>query len=91
MPITNFLKQEQVNKFLQVLRESKFPHLRERVLMFLLQNDGKTYEEIAEFLGCSPRTVAYWCVHGDPDDLNSLRNKRDQENYRKVTPAYLTG
>jgi len=89
MPITNFLKQEQVNKLQQVLRESKFPHLRERVLMFLLQNDGKTYEEIAEFLGCSPRTVAYWCVHGDPDDLNSLRNKRDQENYRKVTPAYL--
>jgi transposase len=57
--------------------------------MFLLQNDGKTIKEIAEFIGCSPRTVAYWCVHGNPDDLDSLRNKREQENYRKITPEYL--
>jgi len=37
------------------------------------------------FLGCSPRTVAYWCMHGDPDNLESLHNKREQESYRKAT------
>lgn len=89
MPIKGFLKPEQISKLQQALRESEIPYLRERILMFLLQNDGKTYEEIANFLGCSPRTVAYWCVHGDPEDLDSLRNKREQESYRKVTPTYL--
>lgn len=89
MPIKNFLKPEQIRNLQQALRESESPHFRERVLMFLLQNDGKTIEEIADFLGCSPRTVAYWCMHGDPDNLDSLRNKREQENYRKVTPEYL--
>lgn len=89
MPIKNFLKPEQVSKLQQALRESESPHLRERILMFLLQNDGKTYEEVASFLGCSPRTVAYWCVHGEPDNLDSLRNQREQEHYRKVTTEYL--
>ena len=89
MPIKGFLKPEQISKLQQALREREIPYLRERILMFLLQNDGKTYEEIANFLGCSPRTVAYWCVHGDPEDLDSLRNKREQESYRKVTPTYL--
>ena len=27
-------------------------------------------------------------MHGDPDNLD-LRNKREQDNYRKVTPEYL--
>ena len=89
MPIKGFLKPEQISKLQQALREREIPYLRERILMFLLQNDGKTYEEIANFLGCSPRTVAYWCVPGDPEDLDSLRNKREQESYRKVTPTYL--
>ena len=89
MPIKNFLDTEQIRNLQQALRESESPYFRERVLMFLLQNDGKTYEKIADFLGCSPRTVAYWCVHGDPDNLDSLRNKREQESYRKVTPEYL--
>ena len=89
MPIKGFLKPEQISKLQQALREREIPYLRERILMFLLQNDGKTYEEIANFLGCSPRTVAYWCVHGYPEDLDSLRNKREQESYRKVTPTYL--
>ena len=80
MPIKGFLKPEQISKLQQALRESEIPYLRERILMFLLQNDGKTYEEIANFLGCSPRTVAYWCVHGDPEDLDSLRNKREEES-----------
>lgn len=60
-----------------------------RVLMLLLMNDGKTYEEIAAFLGCSRRTVVYWCVHGDPDKLESLQDRRKIGNYRKATPVYI--
>lgn len=58
-------------------------------MLILLQNDGKTQQEIAKFLGCSPRTVAYWCTHGDPDRLESLHNKRETESYRKATPEYV--
>lgn len=89
VPVKNFLTLEQVSRLQQALRESELPHVRERILIILLQNDGKTQQEIASFLGCSPRTVAYWCMHGDPDNLESLRNKRDQEHYRKVTPEYI--
>jgi transposase len=55
----------------------------------LLQNDGKTYAEIADFIGCGYRTVAYWCVHGDPNNLDTLRDKRQQGNYRKATEEYI--
>jgi transposase len=55
----------------------------------LLQNDGKTYEDIANFIGCGYRTVAHWCVHGDPDNLDSLKDKRQQGNYRKATEQYI--
>ena len=58
------------------LKESEDSHFRQRVLMLLLMNDGKTYAEITEFLGCSYRSVAYWCCHGDPDDLESLKDQR---------------
>ena len=89
LPVKNFLTPEQVSKLQAALRESELPHVRERILIILLQNDGKTQQEIAKFVGCSPRTVAYWCMHGDPDNLETLRNKREQESYRKVTPEYL--
>jgi hypothetical protein len=88
MPIKGFLKPEQIKKLQHALRESKFSHLQQKILM-LLQNDGKTYEQIADLLGCSPRTVAHCCVHGNPDNLDSLRNKREEEHYRKVTPEYM--
>src|SRR3712207_8071292 len=32
---------------------------------------------------------SYWCVHGDPDQLESLHNKREQESYRKATTEYI--
>jgi transposase len=89
MPVKNFLTPDQVEKLQSALRESELPHVRERILILLLQNDGKTQREIAQFLGCSPRTVAYWCMHGDPDNLESLHNKREQESYRKATPEYI--
>ena len=41
------------------------------------------------FLGCSHRTVAYWCMHGDPDNLETLHNKREYEHYRKATSEYI--
>lgn len=63
--------------------------MREHALILLLQNDGKTYEEIADFIGCGYRTVAYWCVHGDPNNLDSLRDKHQQGNYRKATEEYI--
>ena len=72
VPVKNFLTAEQVKKLQDALRKNSLPHVRERILIILLQNDGKTQREIAIFLGCSPRTVAYWCMHGDPDDLASL-------------------
>jgi len=88
-PSRNFLTSEQVSQLQKALRESELPHVRERILLLLLQNDGKTHQEIAKFIGCSPRTVAYWCQHGDPDNLESLHNKREQESHRKATPSYI--
>jgi transposase len=89
MPVKNFLSQEQKQNLQQALRESEHPELRERVLMLLLMNEGKTYEQIASFLGCSQRTVAYWCVHGDADNLESLQDKRRIGSYRKATDEYV--
>lgn len=89
MPVKNFLSQEQKQNLQQALRESEQPELRERVLMLLLMNEGKTYEQIASFLGCSQRTVAYWCVHGDSDNLDSLQDKRRIGSYRKATDEYV--
>jgi len=89
MPAKYFLRLEQKQQLQQVLREEESPHVRERCLMLLLMNDGKTYEQIADLIGCSKRTVAYWCVHGDPNNLASLRDKREQGNHRKATEAYI--
>ena len=85
MPDKGFLNQEQKKRLQTVVREGDCLRLREHALILLLQNDGKTYQEITEFIGCSYSTVAYWCVHGDPENLDSLRDKREQGNYRKAT------
>ncbi len=89
LPVKNFLTTEQLSRLQKALKESELSHVRERILIILLQNDGRTHQEIAKFLGCSPRTVAYWCQHGDPDNLESLHNKREQEHDRKATPEYV--
>ena len=57
--------------------------------MLLLMNDGKTYQEISDFLGCAYRSVAYWCVHGDPDNLETIKDGREKGNYRKADEAYI--
>jgi transposase len=51
-------------------------------------NDGKTYQEISEFLDIAYPTVAYWAVHGDPDNLESFLDGRRKGNFRKVTKEY---
>lgn len=89
MPAKDYLSQAAKENLQKALRESESPHFRERVLILLLMNDGKTYQEISEFLGCSYRSVAYWCVHGDPDRLETLRDRREKGNYRKATELYI--
>jgi transposase len=89
MPAKGFLTKQQLKKLQTALRESESPQFRERILMLLLMNDGKTYREISDFIGCSERTVVYWCVQGDPDNLESLRDGREQGNYQKATPVYI--
>ncbi len=32
--------------------------------------------------------VVYWCVQVDPDNLDSLRDKREKGNYQKATEEY---
>ena len=89
MPAKGFLTASQKQNLQKALRESDCLHFRDRILMLLLMNDGKTYQEISDFLGCAYRTVAYWCVHGNPDDLETLRDGREKGNYRKATEDYI--
>ncbi len=89
MPVLKFLNPLQQQNLQNALRESEDSHQRQRILMLLLRNDGKTYEEIMAFIGCSYRSVAHWCIRGNPDDLESLKDQRSKGNYRKATPEYI--
>jgi transposase len=89
MPIKNYLTEEERKRLQQELKYHEHPEIRERILMLLLRNDGKTYQEIADFLGCSLRKVAYWCTHGDPNNLESLIDERMKGNFHKATPEYI--
>jgi transposase len=88
MPAKNHLSQEQKERLLKAMKEDENPQIRERVLILLLINDGKTYQEIAKFLGISYPTVADWAVHGDRDKMKSFIDRRSQGNFRKATPKY---
>lgn len=89
MPARGFLAPSQREKLQAALKESDCPRFTQRILILLLLNDGKTHQEISAFLGCSYRTVAYWCVHGDPEKLDTLQDRREQGNYRKATDEYI--
>lgn len=89
MPAKNHLTSEQINKLQLALKAEKSGEIRERILILLLLNDGKTQAKIAEFLGCSINKVSYWCVHGDPDNLESLKDERMKGNQRKATDKYI--
>ena len=52
-------------------------------------NDGKTQSKLAEFLGFSVNKVSYWCLKGDPDNLESLIDERMKENHKKATDKYI--
>jgi transposase len=89
MPAKNHLNSEQVEKLQQALKEEKNGDIREIILILLLLNDGKTQAKIAEFLGCSLNKVCYWCVHGAPENLESLKDERMKVNHKKATDKYL--
>jgi len=89
MPAKNHLNLEQLEKLQQALKDEENGNIRERILILLLLNDGKTQDKIAKFLGCSLNKVSYWCVYGDPDNLESLKNERMKGNHKKATEKYI--
>ena len=89
MPAKNHLNAEQVKKLQQALKQEENGQIRERILILLLLNDGKTQKEIAKFIGCSHNTICFWCVHGDPDNLESLKDDRMKGNHQKATEKYI--
>ncbi len=58
-------------------------------MILLLLNDGKTQSKIAEVLGCSVNKVSYWCLKGDPENLESLIDEKMKETHKKVTDKYI--
>ena len=88
MPAKNHLNPKQIEKLQKALREEQKASIRERILILLL-NDGKTQSNIAEFLGCSINKVSYWCLKGDPDNLESLIDERMKGNHKKATDKYI--
>lgn len=89
MPAKNHLTNEQKKELQKTLKTEENGEIRERILILLLLNDGKTQKEIAEFVGCSQNKVCYWCVHGDPENLESLKDKRMDGNHHKATEKYI--
>lgn len=69
MPAKNYLCEQQIEQLQKALKQEENGDIRERVLILLLLNDGKTQAKIADFLGISLNKVSYWCIHGDPDNL----------------------
>jgi len=89
MPAKNHLNLKQIEKLQKALKEEEKANIREIILLLLLLNDGKTPSKIAEFLGCSVNKVFYWCLKGDPDNLESLIDKRMKGNHKKATDKYI--
>ena len=88
MPAKNHLTSEQKEKLQKALKREENGDIRERILILLLLNDGKTQQEIAKFIGCSKNKVCYWCVHSEPDNLESLKDERMKGNHQKATEKY---
>ena len=59
MPAKNHLNPQQLEKLQKALWEEEKANIRERILILLLLNDGKTQSKIADFLGCSVNKVSY--------------------------------
>jgi len=58
MPAKNHLSHEQKERLIKLLKEAERHYIREKVLIILLINDGKTYQQISEFLQISYTKVA---------------------------------
>ena len=59
MPAKNYLSQHQKQRLIKILKESDDKYVREKVLILLLINDGKTYRQISELMEIAYTTVAY--------------------------------
>ena len=51
MPAKNHLNREQIEKLQTALKKEENGDIRERILILLLLNDGKTQNKIAKFVG----------------------------------------
>jgi DNA-binding CsgD family transcriptional regulator len=51
MPAKGYLTRSQRENLVSFLKESNSPQLTQRILILLLMDDGKTYQEISDFLG----------------------------------------
>jgi transposase len=89
MGFRNYLTLEEKQELQKQLKFHEHPDIRERILILLLRNDGRTQQEIADLIGCSLRKVAYWSTHGDPSKLDSLTDDRMKGNYHKATEQYI--
>ena len=89
MPTKNFLSSETKKTLQQALKEHDHPDIRQRALIFLLLNSGNTQSQTAELIGCSLQKVAYWSIHGNPENLESFKDDRMKGNYRKPTEEYI--
>ena len=89
MTVKNFLSLSEQKYLQESLKKEARPEVRERILIFLLENDGKNYQEIADFLNISARTVAYWATHGSPNNIETLEDKRRKGHHQKATEEYI--
>jgi transposase len=89
MPVKNFLSLSEQKYLQESLKKEERPEVREQISIFFLENDGKNYQEIANFLGCCARTVAYWATHGSPNNIETLEDKRRKGHHQKATEEYI--
>lgn len=89
MPAKNHLKSTQKKKLQKAFKKEENSEIRERILILMLLDDGKTQAEIAEFIGCSLKKISIWCRRGDADNLESLKDQRMSGNYQKATEEYI--
>ena len=89
MPAKNHLNSEQVKKLQQALKQEENGEIRDSILILLLLNDGKTQKKIAKFIWCSPNKICFWCVQGEPDNLESLKDDKMKGNHHKATEKYI--
>ena len=60
--------------------------MKEKILT--LRNDGKTYDEIVQILGCAKSTVAYHCSEKVRTNFRVYRNKNRKRNREDLKQKY---